>query len=357
MKNKKMFLEYYGIFRMIIGIAQLAGILAGYFLLEFVLRYPKGAVVNLFDRDILVLTYLAIFLRGIFHTITGIGIARVKLWGRGWLIFGWPIVMIITFGLVYTTVQEWITAGLITGFLEGLAWVQLLIYLAFISFDYFYVNKGLLQINQGEMEPEIADSGVEVKHVTALFIVAVLFFSTLIFLGKPMSQGYHKGFYKSGKQKTTTKRQVPLTTKAVKADTQKTIDTTIQKGLKPQRPVLTKPKIVSLSVEEEQSVDLKEKTTSGKIKRTQPKKTFPYRKMIGFVGGFFIIAGFIFQLLEINTGKATSASSFILLAIGFFLWIVFGTSSKIMAVTLTSFISLLLLICIIIMAIKKEYQE
>jgi len=69
-KKQRIFLEVYGLGRMIWGVSQIVGLTGAYFFTEFILKYPPEAAFNVMDRDMVTITYLAVFLRGIFHTHT-----------------------------------------------------------------------------------------------------------------------------------------------------------------------------------------------------------------------------------------------------------------------------------------------
>lgn len=107
---------------MILGVGQLVGLTAGFFIVEWVIRYPKGDVSFVFDQDLVAVVYLAIFLRAVFHLVAGIGIARMSEWVKSWLIYGWPIVLIIAGGLLYTITSHWVESGRAESVFEFIVW-------------------------------------------------------------------------------------------------------------------------------------------------------------------------------------------------------------------------------------------
>lgn len=97
----KRILEGYGVFRLILGTAQGVGLFLGYYLLEWVIRYPKVGMTSAINEEVFLLTFLAVCLRAPFHLVTGIGIARAQTWVLYWLYGGWPIMLIITGGYLF----------------------------------------------------------------------------------------------------------------------------------------------------------------------------------------------------------------------------------------------------------------
>ena len=116
--------------------------------MEYVIRYPQNVLLYVIDEDIIVLTYLAVLFRAIFHLMAGIGIARIQNWCRMWLSFGWPVMIVITYGLIYSVFSDWRTEGYVGGIFEILAWPKLIIYFALITFDLMFVKQSIKAINK-----------------------------------------------------------------------------------------------------------------------------------------------------------------------------------------------------------------
>ena len=341
-KARKLILEVYGLGRMILGTGQIVGLTAGYFLVEFVVRYPPNSILYVIDQDVLALTYLAIFLRSLFHIVVGVGIARIRHWARVWLFFGWPIVGLITFGLVHTVLQDLVLDGFIKGAAEALSWGKLLLYLAVITFDMTFINLAIVAINKERTSDGQLQEGMEAKKISSVFFAAVLFFVVLLFLGRPIRQGFHQGYYKKSGKKVSSTRQLQAKRGVGAERLDKPESLKKKQDEKLAEELFDKPKVVSLIVEDQKRV--------GEVARTEKQKTAgssedklrrttPYRAMMGYVGGIFIATGLILTLLSVRGDQSSgqiSGTSFVLLGVGFFLWIVYGFTSNVLPVALTS---------------------
>jgi len=333
---KKVILEVYGLLRMTLGAAQIVGLTAGYFFYEWIVHFPPQAKLYVLDQDIVILTYLAVFLRGIFHVIAGIGIARVQKWARNWLLYGWSITLIITIGLAYTIYHEWSIAGFVGGFSQVISFYKLLLYAAVVVFDFVFIKNAITQLHQDRDFKENMKT-IEVKKVASLFFIVVLFFSLLLYLGKPVKQGFHKGYYKSKGQRSSALQQVKVSGGE---------DNAQSKMLAPKESASGDRKV------NEGLRDALGLTAGGSV------QGIPYRTLIGFMAGICVILAFLFQAFEISHLKNTrniSLSCYVFLCVGFFLWIVYGISSRIMVVSLTGFASFIL--CVTIVLMKLKYGE
>ncbi len=334
--TKKVILEVYGLMRMTLGAAQIVGLTAGYFIYEWIVRFPPQAKLYVLDQDIVILTYLAVFLRGMFHVIAGIGIARIKKWARNWLLYGWSITIIITTGLTYTIFHEWLIAGFVGEFSQMVNFYKLLIYAAVVVFDFVFINNAITQLHQDRDFQENMKT-IEVKKVASLFFIVVLFFSLLLYLGKPVKQGFHIGYYKSKGQRSSAFQKVQVSGGEDDA----------------QSKILAQKKIIS----NKRKVSEGLRKASG-LKAGGPEEGIPYRTLIGFMAGICVILAFLFQAFELSRFKNVrniSLSCYIFLCVGFFLWIVYGISSRLIMISLTGFASLIL--CVTIVFMKLKYGE
>jgi len=178
---------------------------------------------------------------------------------------------------------------------------------------------------------------IEVKKVASLFFIVVLFFSLLLYLGKPVKQGFHKGYYKSKGQRSSALQQVQVSGGEDYARSK----------------ILVQKKSVSSDRKVSKGLRKAFGFTAG-----GSGEGIPYRTLIGFMAGICVILAFLFQAFEINHSKNTrniSLSCYVFLCVGFFLWIVYGISSRIMVVSLTGFASFIL--CVTIVLMKLKYGE
>ncbi|MBF0386096.1 MAG: hypothetical protein HQL27_09560 [Candidatus Omnitrophica bacterium] len=344
--NKKILFEIYGLLRMIFGVAQLTALSAGYFLAEFILRYPsRGDFV--FNEDVLLLTYIAVFIRALFHIVVGIGIAKIRNWVRIWLFWGWPLILIINYGLFYSIGKEWILSGHINSLTEGLSLIKLILYLTFVSFEIFFVAKGVYALDFDAASLEEEGGRIETKKVAVVFFSALVFFALLLFLGKPIKQGFHKGFYK------TKGKPSAVRSRALEFEAQKGVPGEGSARGKP-----AKPKEITFKVKETLVAEVEESATGKEIAapRIEPQTVknindIPYKDLCGFIAAFLLILGFIFQLLEINQRKeagSVSLSGFILFAIAFLLLAVYSVAAKVIPVSFMAVCCFVLSISVIL---------
>ena len=326
---------------------------AGLFLNEFILRYPSDNSLYIFDEENVALLYLAVVLRSLFHIVAGVGIARIKLWVRGWLFLGWPITAIVTLGVSHALYQSWLEEGFVSQFLQSFAWLNVFLFMGWIGFDLFFVNNVIKKYNEDKAVQDVLKP-IEGKKIAVILFIAVFSFCVLIFLGRPIKKGFHKGFYKSTgeiSEKGQMKKVVTAATKkqpSVEESSQKDAAAKPSKQQPPLDLSFSTPKVVALPVDEGKV------TEEAKIildeKKGKQERGFPYRQLIGFAGGLCLMAGFLWQLLEIqqkNTNKL-SVVSYLLFSLGFFSWIIYGISSKILPISLTAVVSFLLCVLIVV---------
>lgn len=325
----KIFFPIYGLARMILGVAQLVGLTAGFFIVEWVIRYPQGSVSFVFDRDLVAVVYLAIFLRAVFHLVAGIGIARLSEWVKFWLMYGWPIVLIVVGGLLYTIMSHWVELGRAQSVFEFIVWPKLCIYFMFVAFDYFYILKQLDIMTQSSTfsEKDIPDA----KMIGAVLFGLVLFFVVLIYLGKPIKQGFHQGYYRI--------KEVDNTLVETKELVQEKIE---KKASLDKKPFINVNVAHKETKEEKEAIDKELEEKKPPAPNPNISEDLPYRTVFGYLGGLAIIAGFIAQLLCIYRQQELFQFiySFLMLSAGFFLLLVYGMSNKLMPVLFLAFFAL-----------------
>jgi len=353
-KSSKSILEIYGLIRMLSGIAQIVGMSAGYFILEFIGKYPENFNRFVIDRESLFLMYLAVFIRSLFHIASGVGIARIQNWARILLIWGWPIMMIINFGLLHTLSQDWQMYGLSHSLVEVMSWPKLIVYLGVVAFDYSFISSCILRLNR---EEKLNNKGgrIERKKIAILFFIIILFFSLLLFMGRPIKGGFYKGFYKSRGKVSAQSGKLTKVLKAKRSQERKEFlgATRTKKGLAEQ--AQAKSQIEELKVDQSQAAG-KENLVQEQLRKSKKESGLPYSKIVGVLAGLCLIIGFLYQILEIHQAQKAqnvSLSCFLFLSVGFFLMTIYAFNLKIFLLLFPSLVSLVL--CVSIMAMK--YKE
>jgi len=321
LKDKRFFLEIYGILRMILGVGQLAGIFFGFFLIEFVVSYPNGIFLNVFDKEAMAITYMAVFFRGLFHLFAGMGIARIKDWGRSTLIFGWPLMIVVSFGVFFTLYSSWSRMGEVQTFSQIIAWPKLFVYIALVCFDWIIICPFIDSVVLESRDNKRAETGITVSHVTSIFFITLVLFTVLLFLGKPIKQGFHKGFYHSSGSKVEKGLKRELKTIQRKKGIKKAPTGNFQEKIREIPEVLVEtdihmadptgdPKRAVMAL---QSVDKKTRRVKGAL---------PYQNILGIMGGLFLSLGFVFQILDQD--QKLSLSGMLFVTLGLITWIVYG---------------------------------
>ena len=348
-KLKKLFLETYGLLRMILGLGEIVGLTGGYFITEFIVKWPSGASSYIFDEEILLLIYLAVFFRAVFHFVTGVGIARLKVWGRWWLLCGWPVVLLITLGLALTLGHDWFSHGYITQLGEVFSWPRLFLYLAIVGFDYAFVSRHIKFANQSDHFEEEWGARLEDKNITVICLMTVVSFCVVLFLAKPIKQGFHEGFYKKSGEKVI---------QEVARAKSETIPEPADHSRK--QPSLPSPMIVHKVDVEVQDLDSNPPREAPEklavvIKDEPLDKGSPLRLMIGFLAGLCFVAAFFYDMMSLIQGgshKSATPSFYLLMALGFFLWIIYGWSLGLMPVYITAIPAAIL--CIGVLVLKQK---
>lgn len=345
---------------MMYGEILLVGLFSGYFLTEFVVNYPGAGIFYLAGEDMLALAYLTFILRAAFHIISGIGITMSKSWLRAWLMFGWPIMLIVNFGFIYSFYREWSDSRIVLSFSEIISLPKLFFYISFVGFDLIFVNKLIKSVNNAPYSGEEIGLGINLKKVWSLFFVTGLLFSILIFLGRPIKEGFHQGFYKRNLKYNTgeqSKKNLVLEKTKEKAESSEASKKKIQENV-------IKDEYINLPSAELKSANVKETNEEGDIRKeilTKQRKLIdsqmPYQLIIGFLSGICIISALIFQILALKDqdnifNKLFASNAFFL--IGFLLLFVYGVSLKLAPLYLTSLISFCL--CLFIL-LSKSYEK
>lgn len=308
---EKYTLEAYGLLRITLGVAQIVGLCASYFFLEFILKYPLQNVSFVLNEDIIVLTYLAIVFRALFHVFAGIGVARLSNRVRMWLLFGWPIMFVVTIGLGYTIAQSWILEGKASTLFEVLAWPKLFLYCLFIVLDWVWVNNAIARFNQAKSNEKNGGT-LKLNQIMIFLFLAVCFFVILIFLGKPMRQGFHQGFYKSRGVVQKPSRSYSKEVTSVKLSKTKEFEDTENKGKN----------FLNLDGMMSNETPLNDESSNNRV--SESKEEFDYKNAISIVGGLLLILGMIFQLRDIFKTRQTEGIS----ALGYCAW---GISSGVLS--------------------------
>ncbi len=290
-KNEKILLESYGLFRMVLGIAQLVGLCFSYFLLEFVIKYPSSQLLQIFDEDVIALIVLAVIIRGLFHLIVGIGIVRLREWSKIWICWGWPLILIINVGVFYVHYHDFNVSGQVSHIFEMVSFGKIFAYSLLIVLDYVLISSQISLFDSDSVLEEIGGR-LQANKVFAIFVIVFIFFCAIMFLSHPIKKGFHRGFYKSsGKMsKGATKKRVLVST--------------------PQKDVIKKQveandKIVLIEAKTK-ILKIDEKNTQGKIRLVEGKKKkkirkgLPYRGMMAVVSSLCLIVGFLMQLFSIS---------------------------------------------------------
>jgi len=376
LKTKKSILEVFGIFRMILGIGQIIALCAAYFLLEFIVQYPKGLELLIIDEQVLVLSYTAILMRSVFHTVAGIGIAKIQDWVRPWIAYGWAIMVIVATGLVYSLFSSWQVDGYVDGIGEVFNWNNCIVYFVFIMVDLFFVIPTIGFFNRQTNIDETIGLRLGVQKISGIFFVTILVFSSLFFLGQPVKQGFHQGYYKTRGQRADEGLNVKILEKRKPARDLSDSSGGLTKTdmTKRNRIVLPtsdskKRKIKERNPESSVVRDLKSTVMiidAGEIKgapirriKAQKKQMtaggIPYIFVIGLFAGFCINTALLMQFLEIQRkGSSVFAVTYVLLTLGFLFLTFYSYIMNLTAISLTSCISAVLSAAIIIKNHKNE---
>ncbi len=351
LKSHQKILEIYGIFRILLGTGQLVGLFFGYFLLEWVIHYPGTGRMTAINEEIFSLTYLAVFLRAPFHLIAGIGTACLQGWVRYWLFGGWPIVVMITTGCLSSLYHLWQTQGFIEHPGQFLSFPGLIIYGGMIFFDYIYINRQIARI---ELQQPASEAGPrwELRQMMAVVLIAAGIFSLLMFLGRPLRDGFYRGFYKKMGRLDQGEPTVVLKSSAIQEEKDKT---TVRTGgdHKSDEPSVEAKRRVRLFEQDPDS----DSHVIEQIKKGPTKSGMSYSILILVFSGLLIILAFFAQIAQIYQTKSThdvSLSMYALLCFGFLLGTGYGVITQSWGITLFAF--LVLIFSLIILGLKMRYR-
>lgn len=229
---------------------------------------------------------------------------------------------------MHTQISHWIEIGLAKNYGEILSWPKLFIYLIWVILDYVVVIPYVREMN--ESTRQTSQELMDFKKVGIIFFASVAFFVILLFLGKPIKQGFHQGYYRiSGAEP-----ELKVPAKAVEPE----------KLQLPQR----MPRVEKSAVTKE----LLNKDDNEEEKVPEPKvdlpanpnvpEDIPYRQTIGYVAGLAIVAGLFLQFLCVYNRREIQELiySYVLQGAGFFLLLFYAMSNKIVPVTFLSFFAL-----------------
>ena len=342
-KDKRLFLETYGLSRMILGTAQLAALSAGYFLMEFVVRYPERVIVNVFNQDILALMCLAVFLRAMFHILCGVGISRIRLWGRLCILWGWPVMGLITLSVFSALTQEFTAQGAVFSGLEIIHWPKLGLYLLIIFLDMFVVSSWIMEINMENKVLEKIDPPMGAKSILIVFFCTVAAVTMLLFVASPVKQGFYKGFYKlkgerpAQKKLVSTQTPVPLTKKESRQEAAS------QSAVAPKPQTAVEKSEGALIVKEENQPLVDSFKKEARVEQTiavakphEVRRGTPYLALTGYFGGLLIVVGFLLQWIGFTDEELQGTVQYVLFLLGFILWVVYSLGLQLLPLTLTS---------------------
>jgi uncharacterized protein with PQ loop repeat len=348
----KIFLQIYGLSRMILGVSQIVGLTAGYFLVEWLIKYPPHTVSFLLDADLVLLVYLAVFLRAVFHVVCGIGIARVASWARSWILYGWPLILLMVGGLIYSLSSNWIESGTIKNMFDAVSFPKAFLYILFVLFDYIFIQSALARFAESEEE-----SGLDTKFVTGIFLAALVFFILLLYLGKPIKQGFHKGYYKVSGELETKEDTSPINVPPPVSDAKKIAEQTMTEDkISAQKIVIGQngpEKITEQKAEEEEKKnEIPPNTPPENLNVPQDVSS---RAMLGFLAGLGLIIGLSLQfyhLCQTRAVESISPAAFLLMSLGFFLFMLYGMALHLFPVTFSGFFCMSLSIAVFILKWK-----
>lgn len=351
-------LQGYGLARIVLGVSELVGLFSAYFLLETVLRYPSLSPSFVLTPDMIALVYLAVVLRGIFHIVSGVGLARAQAWVRLWLNAGWPIMVLITLGLAQTIFIDWRQTGVARQFTDVLSWGGVAGFLGWAGFDIFFAGPAAASAAKARRDTDELFS-ISQQHIFWTAIAAGLFFTVLLFFGKPIQQGFHRGFYKIHQADVKPVEK----TDVVKVEAVSGIESTREKAgpagrqdakeetLLPPSPL---PLPVDASQEERVLATGAEASSPG---FTTEGRELPYRTLFGICAALCLITGFALQLRRVWLGHDVAALSWNGLAamvLGFVFFFVYGLVMDLGVLIFTGFVCFLLCGLLLIMKIRLD---
>jgi hypothetical protein len=336
----RMILQGYGFARLVLGVAELVALFSAYFFLEVILRYPSQITRYVLSEDMIALVYLAMLFRSLFHIVVGIGLTRVQSWVRVWLYIGWMMMALIAFGLAQTMFHDWQEAGYVSSFSSVFSSTGVVLFLLWTALDVFLIAP---RINTWSEKPGFC---VTHQQLVWVAIAAGLFFTFLLFFGRPIKQGFHRGFYKVRAADVRMGKTIsaPTMVPENKADTAAS--------------ATTAPGTPSDQIERMQTGPAEQSRIAAKVippasggNRTAESRGLPYDDLIGVFGALFLIAGFGLQIYRVwkdRNADGMSWSGIGCLVGGFAFLFVYGLAQRLGIVAFTgagcSFLSGILLL-------------
>lgn len=210
-----------------------------------------------------------------------------------------------------------------------------------VIFDVTFVARSLRALNTGPEARPI--SGLSARSVGVIIFLTVLVFSLLMFLGRPLRDGFYKGFYKTsgkwdrqGERVITLRESFPPETKIKKEESMRSTD--------------QQEHATSVSPETRRAVTpLRTDIPAGDsytIEKTQKGLTqsgMPYVILLGFAAGICMMMGFLMQIWHMHQShlkRDLSLSMIGLLGFGFLLWGLYGLLARITPLLIAWFLAL-----------------
>ncbi|MBF0483876.1 MAG: hypothetical protein HQL25_04125 [Candidatus Omnitrophica bacterium] len=338
---KKLVLEIYGLCRMILGVAQLTALSSGYFFWEFIARKPESGMYVVPQETVLLLG-LAIFVRSVWHIAVGIGVARIQRWAKYWLFAGWPLMFLVTYGIVYALWLDQGELGKQAGLISTLIWWKICILIFWMVIDWFLISKFITDVEANISEGKL-QGRIEISKITAAFLGALVFILILLFAARPLRSGFHQGFYKASGDKsvaaTTSVAESPSLSEDAAAKEAKSLP-------KPKSGVVIKPAEAKVNSEQQKVVD-----------NSLHDKTVSEKSLVGYVAGLCVIIG-IFLWLYLASGLAEFGMSAILpllmTSFGFLLWAIYGFSQNLFAVGIMNVLAFIASLVVVVFVRMKS---
>lgn len=274
---------------------------------------------------------------------------------------------IVTYGLIFTLCSKWIELGYISQMSEVISPVKTIVYLLFVIFDLSFICK-TVSVLEGEYFGYNAEGPrLEFQKIFILGFVVVLFFALLLYLGKPISKGFHKGYYKTrGDHYTKKVISVKATSEVKSSGSDSTSDLRkIKKSAMTEEELnpMKANKATFFGIGEEsagQGDSSANKESTSPMKSELPitsEKSFSYQSIIGYAGSFCLAIAFLLQAFNASGMKTLNDQplmSFVLFCVGFVFLFVYGISLKLAPITILSLFSFLICAGIIFLKLKAS---
>jgi len=358
MKIMKRLLEIYGLVKLILGLTLLVALSGGYFLTEWTVKYPTQIYQYVINKQIITLVYIAVIFRSIFHCVAGIGIARLKDWVGSWLFFGWPIIVILTGGVSITLYSDWRSVGYVTQVTQIFAWPQIFVYVGIILLDLSIIRKMVDNLSSSRMQQKWGEP-LKPKYIWLVAFSTILFFSVLLFWGKPVSQGFHKGYYKIKGERSDSAARIEV----IGGDKVIKKNETLKVGLKEEgdKKSLKRTELAKISKEHGKE-NFDERVSVPEVQATELDLALSYTKIIGIIIGIGSILAMLFQLAEVYNAQQAhdvSLTAYVIYSLVFFLGVILGIAENKFFLVLFFFVMLIIALGIMFLKVKyaRESEE